>query len=498
MPAGKDHETAFLNLLIVDDDEADRIALRRAVGKFSESAKITELVSGKDAIATILGGDFDCVFLDYKLPDADGLEILRDVREHDDVTPVVAFTGRGNELVAVDWMKAGATDYMSKAMLTPDGVGMALRYAMKVRDARLAAHKSETALARNESFLRAILDNMQDAIGVADSDGIIRSVNRRCETLMGYREDECLGKRVADLCPGVLDEPAVAFAELQETGGKSFEIEVQKEGGRPMQLEVSLFPIETISETLIGLNLRDVSARQELAALQDTFVSIVSHELRTPVTSIYGSIKLLLAGLSGNIDGEATNLLEICRRNCQRLILLLNDILDMQKIQAGKMEIAPMSVDVGEFLRECVDGNDGIASGEGIELVASVAGGPLTMFADPVRMQQVVANLVSNAIKFSPSGSTVTLRATANSGSIRFEIADNGPGILPEHADVVFERFGQVHEHTADKKGTGLGLPISKALVEAHGGAIGFETIDSAGTVFWFTVPERKGGAGDN
>ncbi|WP_313451775.1 ATP-binding protein [Stutzerimonas kunmingensis] len=233
----------------------------------------------------------------------------------------------------------------------------------------------------------------------------------------------------------------------------------------------------------------DITQRKHLEQMKNEFVSTVSHELRTPLTSIAGSLGLINGEALGPVPNAMREMLSIAQSNSQRLRKLIDDLLDMDKLLAGKMSFIPQQLDIDSFLAECVTSHQGFARQHDVQL--SYTGGPVAQVtADPMRLQQVLSNLLSNALKFSPAGSQVLLSAQALGGQIRILVVDQGPGVPAEFVDRLFEKFSQADASDRRQKGgTGLGLAISKELMERMGGCIGFYPRPGGGSVFWVELP---------
>ena len=225
------------------------------------------------------------------------------------------------------------------------------------------------------------------------------------------------------------------------------------------------------------------------------FVSVVSHELRTPLTAIKGGLELMEAGALGKLPEKAGDVITVASRNCKRLMLLVNDILDMSKLLSGEMRMAEDAIAVGSLLADAVAINKPYADNFGVELTVNSENSPvanLSIRGDKERLDQVLANLISNAAKFSPEGGTVTLAAspTITKDMVTITVTDTGPGIPEDFQDRVFDRFTQADTSDTRKSGgTGLGLYISKLIIDQHGGDIGFRTETGAGTTFHIDLP---------
>jgi signal transduction histidine kinase/CheY-like chemotaxis protein len=232
-----------------------------------------------------------------------------------------------------------------------------------------------------------------------------------------------------------------------------------------------------------------LALRSDLDTVKDEFISTVSHELRTPLTSIRGALGLLSAGLLGNVDPKAQNLLRIASTNTERLIRLINDILDLERMESGRAPLKLRRCSMYDLAREAVDTMTTMADSAGIhlELTCYAPRDSIYFDADSDRVLQVLTNLLSNAIKFSPVGSTVSVQIDSNPNSLLLKVVDQGRGIPADKLEAVFDRFQQVESSDSSKKGgTGLGLAICRSIIQQHGGAIWAQPNQSgSGTMLW-------------
>jgi len=239
---------------------------------------------------------------------------------------------------------------------------------------------------------------------------------------------------------------------------------------------------------LTGTN-ADITEKKVVEEMKDEFVATVSHELRTPLTSIIGGLALIKED-SATLPEETRVLLDLAYENAERLAALVNDILDIEKLEAGRIALEPKALELPALLRHALRVNAPYAERYGTRFELAEPVPPVRIWADEARVLQVLTNLLSNAARFSPADAPVTVRASEREGRTRVEIADRGPGVPDEFRSRIFTRFAQAHTGgNAPHGGTGLGLAISKAIVEASGGAIGFESAPGAGATFWFELP---------
>lgn len=250
-----------------------------------------------------------------------------------------------------------------------------------------------------------------------------------------------------------------------------------------------------LQKTFNSLAQRVINNMDELKNLdraKSEFLSIASHELRTPLTSIKGSLSLLTSGVMGNLDVNSLRLIKIAETETDRLIRLINDLLDLAKIEAGKLPLACDWVAWDDLMKKISESLMGLSHRAKVGLITEPVPG-LEVFIDRDRLQQVLTNLISNAVKFSPEGSSVIVRAAqGDKGELQVEVIDHGCGISAEDQDVIFQKFRQGSNESTVIQGTGLGLAIAKALVEEHGGVIGLESDVNQGSTFYFTLPRWR------
>lgn len=239
--------------------------------------------------------------------------------------------------------------------------------------------------------------------------------------------------------------------------------------------------------------LDQIEALKKLDTAKSEFLSIASHELRTPLTSIKGSLALMQAGVVGEVNEASKNLMNIALTETERLIRLINDLLDLAKIEAGGFSMNQQWVSAKDLISKTAAGLEGFAASAKVSIKV-VCQNPIEGFLDVDRTQQVITNLASNAIKFSPEGSTVVLRASIDDNQLlRVEVIDQGPGIAPQDQELIFEKFRQATgPDNPLVKGTGLGLAIAKGLVEEQGGTIHVTSAPKEGSTFYFVLPKWR------
>jgi signal transduction histidine kinase len=236
--------------------------------------------------------------------------------------------------------------------------------------------------------------------------------------------------------------------------------------------------------------IRDMAqALQESARFKQEVISMVSHDLRSPLTSIQITVQSLMSGVKGDLPADALDAIEGVERNTSRLIKLINNLLDSEKLEAGELELRKQEISLQLVASNAVEALTSYARAKSIEVDDSEC--DIDVVADGDRLEQVVTNFLSNAIKFSPAHSKIVLRGTVQDEELLFEIIDQGPGVPTESSDAVFERFKQLSNQNGSEaiKGTGLGLSICKRMIEAHGGTVGVKPNPDGGSIFWFKIP---------
>lgn len=353
-----------------------------------------------------------------------------------------------------------------------------------------------TRALESEVRLRAIVDNVIDAIITFNAQGLIESVNSAALRLFGYPAGEMVGVPFQMLLSAADGERyQVYLREYLASGqarilGSVVEAMGRHQHGETFPIEFAVSDLHLSGRHLFTAIVRDVTERKKLDRMKNEFISTVSHELRTPLTSIRGALGLIAGGAVGEVSVKVKELVDIACSNSERLVRLINDILDIEKIESGRMEFRSEPVAVDAATRQAIEGLEDYARQRGVDYILNVTSEPLIVRGDADRVQQVLINLLSNAAKFSSAGTTVKVHVSRNAQWVRVDIADQGPGIDAEFKTRIFQKFAQADASPARVKGgTGLGLSICKAIVEQLGGTIGYTTALKAGTVFYFELP---------
>lgn len=363
---------------------------------------------------------------------------------------------------------------------------------LDMTDIRKASQQLQHAAAKTA----AILDNALDSIITIDGKGQISSFNRAAEAMFGYPADEVMGENVSILMSAEHSGHHSNYIQSYLKGrkprmiGQVTEIEAKRANGDvfPVELAVSESTDET-GAIFIGI-LRDLTERHKIDRMKSEFLAMVSHELRTPLTSIQGTLHLIKAGIFGDLDPRGQKLVGSSLDNAEALGGMVDEILDLEKLTSGKLEVHVGQVHLKDLLTRTINSIQPYSDKFSVHVKLDNAVPDVSVQADLSRSIQVLTNFISNAVKFSPVEGVVRVRATQNNGSIRVSVVDDGPGIPEDKHGMLFQKFSQLDASDSRKhRGTGLGLAISRELMESMGGQIGFFSAEGEGATFWAEFP---------
>lgn len=357
-------------------------------------------------------------------------------------------------------------------------------------------------LKESQERLQAIFDHAADGLLTASEFGLIETSNRSAQRLLGYQASQLQGKHLLAILqhPGtqnlldrIKQEGPIADQDFP-LAERKLEITLLNKDASEIAVELSIARVELIDRPLLIVNLHDLSETKRTEKLKTEFVSAVSHELRTPLTSIRGILGLLLGGVAGRFQPKVSSMLTMANDNAIRLTNLVNDLLDFERLEYGSMQFYLDTINVYELVQKSVQANLGYAQNFAIQLqFDSLLTEEVWVMVDPKRFAQVLSNLISNAVKFSREKGQVEIRLLQESRQVRIEVEDHGIGISESFKVHLFQKFMQEDAKSARKyAGTGLGLSLSKTLVEKMGGSIGFSSTEGQGSVFYVLLPIVK------
>lgn len=344
--------------------------------------------------------------------------------------------------------------------------------------------KLYSEIEKNEKYKRSLLDNINDVIITVDSNFIIEGCNPAVENIWGYKPSDCIGSPLTNLlnCDSYDSKNIFCFDTNSIYG-------IKKNGEKfPIEINVSSLVIDDKNVNLLVI--RDITERKKVDKMKNEFVSTVSHELRTPLTSLKGALGLIQGGRMGEVSEKVKGLIDIANNNCSRLINIINDILDIEKIEAGKMDFDMNTIELMSIINQAIQLNFQYSQKFNVKMKLEETLNDAFVQADINRLTQVLTNLLSNAIKFSKPHSSVSISIVRIDGKIRVSVTNYGIEISDEFKKRIFQKFAQADSSDARQKGgTGLGLSISKAIIEKMNGDIGFISKNQK-TIFYFDLPE--------
>jgi PAS domain S-box-containing protein len=487
----------------ITDTKAAELALRESEERYRRFLELAP-----DAIAVLQDGRFTYLnSTGVKLLKAPGAQAIlgRPVLDfiHPDYRPIVAqrIGGPGDDA-------SGRTLPMEQVMLAVDGSpvdvevtgipivvdGQLARLAM-IRDVS-DRRRAEQEMRESEELVRSIVESSRDAILLSDTEGRILSWNYGAERIFGYEADEALGQSITLIMPDRYRELHLAGmaawrserSEANASSGRTIEVTGRRKNGHEFPAELSLTFWTVRGKRFYSGIIRDLTERREIERLKGEFVTIVSHELRTPINTMLGALELLSTGMVGELPPRAARMVEIAFGNTGRLKRLVNDMLDIQLLEWGRLPIQLDRAEAADIMHEAADSVLAQAERLGISLEVNPLKAPV--LADSDRIVQTLTNLLGNALKYTPAGGRVWLNAEIVDEEVTFEVGDTGRGIPADALPRVFEKYEQVAPGEArEKGGAGLGLSIARAIVERHQGRLWAESVVGEGTRFRFTLP---------
>lgn len=349
----------------------------------------------------------------------------------------------------------------------------------------------QIALEQNEKRFRALVDNALDSVITIDCDGVIHSFSLSSEKIFKYSPAEMIGNNIRVLLDDKEADEILGFLFKDEESftGIRRDVTCKRRNDVAFPAEISINKMIIDERPWYIWITHDITERKKLDRMKREFISTVSHELRTPLTSIKGALGLITHGKSGSVSPQAQKLLEIALRNSDRLVRLINDILDIEKIETGNLVYNIDKHDLIPLVKNTIEINTPMAQEFNVNLSFRSEIDSVMVSVDPDRLIQVLTNLLSNAIKFSPKGETVLVEVTKMHDLVRVSVIDKGPGIPSNFHTRIFTKFAQVDSSDKrQKSGTGLGLNISKSIIEKFGGSIGYNSQEGNGSTFFFEL----------
>ncbi len=480
-------------VLVVDDEKVVRDGCRRVLT--GRGYDIATAENGLEALEILAAGEIDILLLDLKMPAMSGEEVLEKMRESHPHIPVIVITGHGTVDTAVECMKKGAYDFITKPFQI-DQFLLTVERAADKRRLELKARQFETENIRNlydlnleKSRLKTIINCMANGVMVTNRNLEVVLHNPALMRLMEISEKP---KGPVPISEVIKDEDLTdalkSLLNNETTGEASISQEIRtKTNALRAHSAPAIDPDHAIAGTVTVLE--DITAFKQLDEMKSDFVNMVAHELRSPLVAIRQINSVLLEGLAGPLEEKQEDFVRRGMAKIDSLLNLINDLLDIAKLEAGKYVQHQVPTDIGEIITETVALMEPSAREQGIVLKHFLENlAPVQ--ADPKRIEEIFNNLISNAINYSPEGGRVTVSAKGLGDYMEIKVEDTGVGITEEELPKIFDKFYRVkNPKTRQVIGTGLGLSIVKGVVEAHNGSIQVDSTPDKGTTFKILLP---------
>jgi len=495
-----------IRVLLIEDSEADYILTRRMLSSIeNETFDLEWAPSWQTGIEAIRRATHDICLLDYRIGGGDGLELLKESQETSRKAPVILLTGVSDHRLDVEAMELGAADFLVKDQLTAPLLERSIRYAIAQSHSIEELNRQHDEMRASELRFRSVVQSAADAIVLADDSGRIISWNKGAEGMFGYQEEEVTGAAIEVLMPESYRDQHRAGFERYRAGGRSqlvgrtIELEGLRKDGSIFPIELSLASWTSSDGTFFTGIIRDITERrrteemrrakeaaEQASRAKSGFVARISHELRTPLHAIIGFTNLLLQNKPGNLASSDLDFLDRILLNAKGQLQLINALLDLSKVEAGRLEMNVGPVSLDSVVREVVKQLEGERENVDVDLEVSIPETVKPIETDANKLKQVLINLIDNALKFTERGkvsigisvSPVDFQPT------RIDVADTGRGIPPDRLDDIFEPFLQLPSEAKQPGGTGLGLSICRSLCELLGYRLEVQSRPGRGSTF--------------
>ena len=502
-----------IRILLIEDEPFDKKNFARSIKNSGINASLNIESNAEDGLRNLLENSYDIIFLDYKLPGEDGLELLKKIRQKGISQPVIIITSQEDEALAISMVKAGADDYIPKSLVTVDGLVQIIRSTLRYHKLSREKQKAQDDLETLEINLKSIIESSSIIIFQVNNEGVFELLEGEAGKFLGSDQKQVLGKSIFEVFKDNLSLQEVIKCALAGNKVKN-----------TVQIDESIFdidctPVVKNQNEVSGVHgvVKDATQRariieqlieakleaEKTAKVKDTFLANMSHEIRTPISAIIGFTDLLFDKKLNTDQYEYINSIKLASEN---LLVIVNDILDFSKIEAGKLTLKNTSFNLTELMDSLKKVLKPQAKIKRIDLWFDIDEKvPSWIMGDPVRLHQILLNLIGNALKFTNQGWVgVTVNCKGKSEDqvlLSFRIVDTGIGIPQQELAAIFESFTQVStDPSQEYGGTGLGLTIVKRLIELQNGHIEVQSEVDKGTTFTFeltfkTVVEKNKGA---
>ncbi len=504
-----------IRVLLIEDCESDYLLTQHMLSSIENQGLDLEWASSwQSGMEAIRREGHDVCLLDYRIGGGDGLELLKESRKTLPNAPVILLTGISDYRLDVEAMQLGAADFLVKDQLTPALLERSIRYAIAQAHTLRELTRQQDELRASELRFRSVVQSAGDAIILADETGRIIFWNKGAEAVFGYREDEIAGAQIETLMPESYRERHRTGLERFRTTGRSHmvgstvELEGLRKDGTVFPIELSLASWRSSEGTYFTGIIRDITERkhaeelrrskeaaEEASRAKSSFVARMSHELRTPLHAIIGFTKLLLHNKSGNLTRFDIDFLERILANAKDQLQLINTILDLSKVEAGRLEVSLSPASLDSILRDVVNQLEGESQNRNVPIQLKLPKTVRPILTDTTKLKQVLVNLLDNAVKFTQEGKVV-LELTVSPVDfqpVQIDVSDTGPGIPSGRLQDIFEPFFQLKAPgSAGSPGTGLGLSICRSLCDLLGYRLEVQSIPGKGSTFSVVMPTEE------
>ena len=504
---------ALPKILMVDDQPANLFALQEILRDIP--CEFVQVGSGMEGLSELMAQDFAVVLVDVYMPGMSGIEMVELMRKRQKTrsTPVIFQTAADRDMAMIlRGYAAGAADFLFKplepAIVCAKVTGFLQLYALRrdLKASNLELRAATAAQKKHQSLMNALLDNSPALIHIKDNEGHFVLLNDRMAKRLNVPLEEALGRTNYDFVPRekadhvrAMELATMLWGELQESE------ETYESDGVPNTFLVQRFPIPGLEGGVgVGVIATDITQRladaeqlrlqaekiAHASASKSEFLSNMSHELRTPLNAIIGFSNLLLKKMYGEINAKQTDYLTEIASAGEHLLLLINGLLDIAKIESGQVSLNLTPIDLPASLEAALAMIGERAANNRIAITVHADPALREWVADGLRLKQILLNLLSNAVKFTPEGGAIAVTLSSITGGLKITVSDSGCGIAPDQLEAVFDRYRQLGDDRAKHaEGTGLGLALARALAELHGGTLFASSAPDQGATFTLCLP---------
>jgi PAS domain S-box-containing protein len=486
-------------ILVVDDEMGIREGCKRAL--VTEGYAIDLAEDGTVGLQKVLTNAYDLILVDLMMPGIGGLDLIRKVHDIDPEIIVVVITGYATIETAVESTKRGAYDYLPKPF-EPETLAVLVRRGLEKRELRLEAQRLQREreqrlleLAGEKSRLRTIIGCMADGVMVTNLEHRLVLWNASAVKMLKLSGTEEPGHTLAHYVKNeAIVEVLQEILASKDDGLSMISQEIRLDDPN-LVLMAQMAPVRDEQGTLLGAVtvLRDITKLKEIEKIKSQFVSMVAHELRSPLAAIEGWLEVVISGAAGGDEQQKQAWLVRAKERAHSLLALVNDLLEINKIAAGKVAQKMESVQVADIIRKIVDFLKPEADRKAVSFILKLSDSLPSVQADVQDMEKLFTNLISNAIKYNVDNGSVTIETTVDANYVGFHVKDTGIGMSQEHLPRIFDDFFRIEDRRTRKiSGTGLGLTIAKKIADSHFGHIEVKSQPDKGSTFSVYLPYQK------